>query len=49
MNPGSKRFLHENSLGISLTFIGLLFAAAVVVFYLSHGSYPHRHWRKASR
>jgi serine protease Do len=41
MNPSSKHFLHENSLGISLTLIGLLLAAAVAVSYLSHGSYPH--------
>jgi len=41
MNPGSKRFLRENSLGISLTLIGLLLAAAVAVSYLSHGRYPH--------
>jgi serine protease Do len=41
MNPGSKRFLRENSLGISLTLIGLLLAAAVTVAYLGHGRYPH--------
>ena len=40
MNPSSKPFLHEDSLGICLTLIGLLIAAAVTVAYLSHGSYP---------
>jgi serine protease Do len=40
MNPSTKRFLHENALGISLTLIGLLLAATVTVAYLSHGSYP---------
>jgi serine protease Do len=41
MNPGSKRFLRENSLGVSLTLIGLLLAAAVTVAYLGHGRYAH--------
>jgi serine protease Do len=40
MNPSTKRFLQANPLGVSLTVIGLLLAAAVMVAYLSHGSYP---------
>jgi serine protease Do len=40
MNPGNRRFWDQNSLGISLTLIGLLLAAAISVAYLSHGSYP---------
>lgn len=38
MSPKSRRFLRENLFGISLTFIGLLCAAAVTVPYLSRGS-----------
>jgi serine protease Do len=41
MNPSSKHLLRENSLGISLTLIGLLLAAAMTVAFLSHGRYPH--------
>ena len=39
MNPNTKRFLHENALGISLTLIGLLLAAAVTVAHFNHGSH----------
>jgi S1-C subfamily serine protease len=41
MNPSSKRFLRDNLLGISLTLIGLLCAAAITVAYIERGSEPH--------
>ena len=39
MSPSSKKFLRDNLLGISLTLIGLLCAAAVTVAYLNRSSY----------
>jgi serine protease Do len=39
MSPSSKRFWRDNSLGISLTLIGLLCAAVITVRYLSRSSY----------
>ena len=41
MNPSSKRFMRDNLLGISLTLIGLLCAAAITVAYIERGSEPH--------
>jgi serine protease Do len=39
MSPSSRRFLRDNFLGISLTLIGLLCAAAITAVYLSRSSY----------
>ena len=40
MSPIRKRFLRENSLGLSLTLVGVLLAAAATVAYSSHAAYP---------
>ena len=39
MSPNRKRFLRDNFSGISLTLIGLLCAAAVMVAYLNRSTY----------
>jgi serine protease Do len=39
MSPSSKKFLRDNTLGISLALIGLLCAALATVAYVSHRSY----------
>jgi serine protease Do len=39
MKPSSKKFWRENLLGISLTLVGLLCAAAITVAYLNHRTY----------
>jgi serine protease Do len=44
MSPTRKRFFRDNLLGISLTLIGLLSAAAITVAYLNHKSYSAPVW-----